>query len=267
MKWTKEAEDAIKKVPFFVRKRVKTRVEKEALAENKPQVTLTEVEATRKRFLNNMESEVQGHRVETCFGSGGTCPNRAVGTDRLVKRIEDLLKKEDLLGFLKKTMIGDLKFHHEFRVTIADCPNACSQPQIRDIGIIGAAIPGIGIEECSLCNACVEVCAENAVRLDIENEAPVIDMDKCLYCKKCIEACPTGTLIKASEGFRVLLGGKLGRHPRLAQELPGIFTEDMVLEIVQNCVRFYKENSRDGKRFGELLKGIDPHHFLLPCEE
>ena len=32
MKWTPEAEDAIKKVPFFVRKRVRARVEKEAAA-------------------------------------------------------------------------------------------------------------------------------------------------------------------------------------------------------------------------------------------
>jgi len=30
MEWTPEAEDAVKKVPFFVRKRVKARVEKEA---------------------------------------------------------------------------------------------------------------------------------------------------------------------------------------------------------------------------------------------
>jgi len=30
MKWTDEAEAALKKVPFFVRKKVRTRVEKEA---------------------------------------------------------------------------------------------------------------------------------------------------------------------------------------------------------------------------------------------
>ena len=30
MKWTPEAEDAIKSVPFFVRKKVRTRVEDEA---------------------------------------------------------------------------------------------------------------------------------------------------------------------------------------------------------------------------------------------
>ncbi len=32
MKWTPEAEKAVKKVPFFVRKRVRARVEKEAAA-------------------------------------------------------------------------------------------------------------------------------------------------------------------------------------------------------------------------------------------
>jgi len=36
MEWTTEAEGAIKKVPFFVRKKVRARVEKEALDINKP---------------------------------------------------------------------------------------------------------------------------------------------------------------------------------------------------------------------------------------
>ncbi|MGD9332960.1 MAG: sulfite reductase, partial [Desulfobacterales bacterium] len=45
MKWAPEAEKAIKKVPFFVRKRVRARVEKEAEAGGKPVVTLAEVKA------------------------------------------------------------------------------------------------------------------------------------------------------------------------------------------------------------------------------
>jgi len=42
MKWTSEAESAIKKVPFFVRKRVKVRVEKEAYDAGKAMITLAE---------------------------------------------------------------------------------------------------------------------------------------------------------------------------------------------------------------------------------
>jgi len=142
MKWTKQAEQAIKKVPFFVRKRVKIRVENEAADGGKNLITINEVKSTQKKFLNKMSSEIKGYQIDTCFGQNG-CPNKANSGDNLLKKIEKLLKKEDLLGFLKQNVKGDLKFHHEFRVTIADCPNACSQPQIKDIGIIGASKPGI----------------------------------------------------------------------------------------------------------------------------
>jgi cyclic pyranopterin phosphate synthase len=43
MKWTSEAEAAIKKVPFFVRKKVRARVEREAAAEGKAVVTIAEM--------------------------------------------------------------------------------------------------------------------------------------------------------------------------------------------------------------------------------
>ena len=46
MEWTIEAEDAIKKVPFFVRKKVRQRVEKEAIIDNKSIISIKEVKAT-----------------------------------------------------------------------------------------------------------------------------------------------------------------------------------------------------------------------------
>lgn len=76
MKWTAEAENAVKKVPFFVRKRVRARVEKEAAEAGKARITIAEVTATQARFLSKMETDIQGYQIETCFGSGG-CPNRA----------------------------------------------------------------------------------------------------------------------------------------------------------------------------------------------
>lgn len=256
MKWTPEAEEAIKKVPFFVRKRVRARVEKEAEAAGSPMVSLTDVKATQARYLANMGSEIKGYQIETCFGPSG-CPNRAIISDQLVARIEADVQKEDLLGFLKQTVKGDLKFHHEFRITLADCPNACSQPQIKDVGIIGACAPRITDEPCSLCEACVEACREDAIRIDAENEMPIVDPDLCLKCGKCIPACPTGTLAQGQKGFRVQLGGKLGRHPQLAKELPGIYDEHTVMEIVSDCLRFYKNNSRQGKRFAQILSPAD----------
>jgi len=254
MEWSDEAENAIRKVPFFVRKKVRARIEKEAASEGKKEVTITEVNATRSRFLSGMDSEIKGFQVDNCFGQSA-CPDKAVSAELLLSKIEKLLEKEDLLGFLRQNVKGDLKFHHEFRISLAECPNACSQPQIKDIGIIGSAKPKVTDEPCSLCEACIEACREDAITVDKEKETPVINFSLCLGCGKCIEACPTGTICEGEKGFRVQLGGKLGRHPKLASELAGTFSEDEVLKIVKQCIRFYKKNNKAGKRFADLYKG------------
>ncbi len=252
MQWTDEAREAIKKVPFFVRKRVRARVEEEARKEGKTTITLAEINATQKRYLTGgMAKEVKGYQLDMCFGPAG-CPNRIQPAGNLPDKIEAILKDADLISFLKSKGIKDLKFHHEFRVTLADCPNACSQPQIKDIGIIAAAMPAVSDETCSGCNACAETCRENAIAVD-DTPQPVIEPEKCVACGQCIPVCPTGTLTDGVKGFRVQLGGKLGRHPRLARELPGIHDEAAVLDIVAESIRLYKQNNRNGERFGELL--------------
>jgi len=256
MKWTSEAEQAVKKVPFFVRKKVRMRIEKEATRAGRKNVSLADVRATQARFLSNMSSEIKGYQLDTCFGANG-CPNRANHGDKLLERIERRLKKENLHGFLKQQVKGDLKFHHEFRISLADCPNACSQPQIKDMGIIGACLPELTDESCTLCETCLDECRENAMTLKQGKNRPVIDFDLCLACGKCIETCPTGTISAGKTGFRVQVGGKLGRHPQLAKELPGIYSEDEVIRIVTECLAIYKANGKKGERFAEILKPSD----------
>ena len=260
MKWDKDAEKAVSRVPFFVRRRVRKRVEEEASRSGARVVTLDHVDACRKRFLERMEDEVQGFRVETCFGEGG-CPNRAVSSDGIADRLEDMLEGRKLKDFLKERVQGPLKMHHEFRVSVSDCPNACSRPQIVDVGLIGACRPEITNETCSLCNACVESCREEAISL--KDEGPSIDPEKCLLCGQCIEACPTGTLMRGKEWYLILVGGKLGRHPRLAQELPGIHGPDEVLNMIDHILDIYQRNCLKGERLGEIVEreGFDINHI------
>ena len=256
LEWTKEAENAVKKVPFFVRKKVRARIEAQVAETGKKTVTLADVKTAQKRHLQMMSEEIKGYQLDTCFGSSG-CPNRTIPSEKLLERIEKMMITEDLLSFLKHHVQGDLKYHHEFRITIAECPNACSQPQIKDIGIIAAQIPDVTDEVCTACEACVEACPDNCIHLHSTPEKPDIDMQRCMSCGKCIRVCPTQTIQERKSGFRVLLGGKLGRHPRLAMELPGVYTEKKVLDIIQYCITFYKRNSRHGERFAQIFKKSD----------
>ena len=258
MKWMPDAEAAIKNVPFFVRKKVRSRIENDTEAAGKTMVSLSDVKAAQARFMSKMNSDIKGYQVDTCFGSSG-CPNPANSCDVLIKKIESLLENANLLTFLKERVEGDLKYHNEFRVTLAECPNACSQPQIKDVGIIGAVIPEITGEECSGCEACVEACIETCITIDREN-IPEIDHARCLKCGKCIHVCPSGTIAAKNKGFRVLLGGKLGRHPKLAVELKGIYSENEVLQLVKNCIDYYKTHSKHGERFAEI---VDPEDFKV----
>jgi dissimilatory sulfite reductase (desulfoviridin) alpha/beta subunit len=252
MKWTGEAEQAVSRVPFFVRKRVKKRVEEEAGRLGSREVTIDHVHTCQKKYLSNMEEEVKGFQVETCFGPSG-CPNRAITDNGMAGRIERLLAGKNLKSFLKEKVKGPLKIHHEFRISISDCPNACSRPQIADIGLIGANRPEVSDSPCTGCGACVESCRENAIIFKDAESGPHIDYTKCLSCGKCISACPSGTLRSVQTGWRILIGGKLGRHPQLGTELKGIYSCEQAVLMIERCLDFYMAHNLDGERFGEVI--------------
>ncbi len=265
MDWSKEAEDAVSKVPFFVRRRVKKRVEEEARVAGKSFVTIDEVNKTRKKYLSSMESEIKGHQVETCFGPGG-CPNRAIATEGLPEKIESCCASRDLLKMLKEKVEGQLKFHHEFRISISDCPNSCSRPQIADIGVIGAKKPAVDTSVCSGCGSCVVICKENAFEMSEDGESVTYDEEACIACGKCLNICPTGAITEGTQGYRVQLGGKLGRHPQLARELPGIYPETELLEIIEKCLDHHVLCNVGGERFGEVINKTGTE-FLKTVED
>jgi dissimilatory sulfite reductase (desulfoviridin) alpha/beta subunit len=252
MKWSREANEAIAKVPFFVRKRV----EEEAIRYGVGEVLLDHVKTCQRPFLNQMEDEVKGYQVDTCFGPSG-CPNRALISDDFSKKIEERLAGRNLKSFLTARGKGLLKMHHEFRISISDCPNACSRPQIVDVGLIGARSPKVLDITCNQCGACIAVCREGAISLT--GQPPLVDPNKCLSCGQCIPACTTGTLQDAARGYRILVGGKLGRHPALGRELPEIYSLEEALKVVDHCLDHYQRYCLRGERFGEILgrTGVD----------
>ncbi len=67
-------------------------------------------------------------------------------------------------------------------------------------------------------------------------------------------------IMGTAKGFVVFVGGKMGKNPRLADQLPfTIATESELLLIIEATLAWYAANGKDGERFGSTIyrRGID----------
>ena len=209
--------------------------------------------------------EIKGWRVETCKGPKQGCVNRAAPDDALAADIDGVFRSRDFAIGLRSLVGGTLRRRHEFSVAVADCPNACSRPQIADLGLIGAAEPGFTNEACHQCMGCVHACREGAVTHP--GLLPMINSGRCVRCGSCCRVCLSGTLQVVRRGWRILLGGKLGRHPRLGTELAGIYRREGVLAAADCCIGYYLRNARPGERLGDLLQRIGDEELTACIQE
>jgi dissimilatory sulfite reductase (desulfoviridin) alpha/beta subunit len=181
-----------------------------------------------------------------------------------VNAVAEILKEEiEASGWcahLVERTRGRILLHQKFRVALAGCPNACSEPQIRDFGVIGRMQPGRGEPDCDQCMECEAACRECAIVVEAE---PHIDRDRCVDCGACVRACPAGTLVAAQTGYRVLVGGKLGRHPRLADTLLERTDEAGVRAAARAALGIMRQGEA---RLGEILEreGLEPLCRALP---
>jgi anaerobic sulfite reductase subunit C len=257
--WDSEAEKMLRRVPFFVRKRVRTKVEEEVAAAGRNCVTTGDLEESKRKHLKSLSEGIKGFSLDGCFGSSG-CQNAVVASADLLSNLDNLLEKADLLTFLRSSLGERLKLHHQLRLTIADCPNSCSQPQIKDIGIIGQAQLLCNPQECTGCGECEAVCEESAIVLK-DGFLVGIDEKLCVQCGACAQICPTDSLITTIGTYRVLVGGKLGRHPQLARELTRDLDDHQVLKLVSVIVDFFKANAKSGERLATLINRIGWQDF------
>lgn len=188
--------------------------------------------------------EGPGYCVTACRGAVD-CPRRALDAPDLPQTLADAL------GRLPLTPApGAQHAHTLLRVAVAYCPNACSQPQIADAGAIGAALPAVDPGACVACGACAATCREAAVDLDGLGTIRGIDAARCLGCGACAAACPAQAITTGQRGFRLLVGGKLGRHPRLADELPGLRAPGVLpalaADFLAACLAARQEHERPG---------------------
>lgn len=194
------------------------------------------------------------YAVKVCRGAA-TCPRAVTGID-VSADIEAAMARTGWSGFLHSG-VGAIRHHHQFRLAVASCPNGCTQPHIADFALIGFTRIGVSPDACTACGQCMDACAENA--LDLKNGIS-LDPSSCLGCAACARVCPEGALAAGEAAWRVLLGGKLGRHPRLAHEL-GIFNLEDALTVLEKVVAVLVDRGRPGLRLGDLIEEMGREKF------
>ncbi|HHX51613.1 MAG TPA: 4Fe-4S binding protein [Clostridia bacterium] len=284
MQWEKEAEERLQRVPFFIRKKVKKQIEDFVYSQGKSLVTNLDVTRARQQLADGNSIKTAGgsltegeldkiaaivdrgvviegldtryRQFKVCGGAAG-CPLSLIDEKSLALSLKEIAGEMDLDGFIAGGIDGPALFHHRFKVALAGCPNNCSQPQIADFALIGQARPHLAGGKCNHCRLCLETCLEKAIIL--ETEGPLFDYDLCLNCGDCARVCPRDVITDEKIGYKVLIGGKLGRHPRLAGTVAELVDESTVKEMFRRTLALFKSEAFDGERFADLVNRLGFH--------
>lgn len=201
-----------------------------------------------------MHTTLPTYSLKVCRGAE-SCPHAVIGKD-VSDSILDVLDRSGWAGYLASG-VRPIRHHHQFRLAVASCPNGCSQPHIADFALIAAARIRLDPGACEACGLCVDACAEKALSLD---GGIRIDQARCLGCTACVRVCPAGALQSEETGYRVLLGGKLGRRPRLAHEL-GFFSLAESMTVLERALSLLISAGRPGLRLGDLIETTGREKF------
>ena len=280
MEWDKPATLLLEKAPPFVQKIVREKVETLARERGKTVVTEADVIAARESFMGepnpqhttakqppddeklsilrkytkyfDKEGNPVLYQVKSCRGAEINCPflitDSDILSDKLRNRLEELHFTEKLIDKIE----GQILPHQTMKLAVSGCPNSCSMPQIKDFGV--HAVEPVSVDpdcKCIECMKCVETCREDAIT--VKNGNVTIDKEKCVHCGLCARVCPTGTIKAEKKKYRVMIGGKGGRHPRFALDLLLQADESAALKALDVCVDIIL-TSKAEHRFRTLIE-------------
>jgi dissimilatory sulfite reductase (desulfoviridin) alpha/beta subunit len=185
-----------------------------------------------------------GPRVRTVTACQGSvvCPSGVIDSQDLAQALD--------------TAFYGRPVPHKFKLAVTGCTNNCIKAEENDVGVKGWIEPRWAAADCTYCGLCEASCATRAIRVEA-GVAVRLDGAACIGCGDCIQVCPTGSMAEAARGFRIFVGGKFGRVPRLGRRiLPVLRTKEEVVRAASAVLESFRRHGVPGERFAETVDRI-----------
>ncbi len=194
-----------------------------------------------------LESGGAGARVRPVTAcKGTTCTFGFYDTQALGKKVHDRFYGE----------LGTVRLPHKFKIAVGGCPNNCIKPDLNDVGIVGQHPPKF-IEE--LCRGCKVCQIEKACRMKcctVEAGKMVRDTDVCNNCGYCVGKCPFKAVLGEDVAYKVYIGGRWGRITRHGSAVPGLYTEEQAMIMIEKAMLLFRDLGNKGERFAAMIDRI-----------
>jgi dissimilatory sulfite reductase (desulfoviridin) alpha/beta subunit len=141
---------------------------------------------------------------------------------------------------------------YKVKMGVTGCPNNCGKARESDIGVMGVRTPCWDESACTDCGACVSLCPVSAISVDSGTYQRAAKT--CIGCSVCSVLCPVKAWGPSSKGYTLLIGGTLGKKPRLGIPLKeNIQTEEELFELIDKTLAFYRQHGQRKERLGHLM--------------
>jgi dissimilatory sulfite reductase (desulfoviridin) alpha/beta subunit len=294
MEWDSLAGDEFVKMPLSTssKQQVKVFIEKVARKNGSDKVTLKEIDEAKKVYYAGVPEELrikeydkriaEGETdlrqrmdkeardilsremdmfdVELCHARNFRCQNQNIEVRELKKEVEQKLRELNLTELIAD-LIPDgqrIMTHDRVRVSISACPNGCTAPESRVFGVAGVAKPMVTDNVCSECFACVDRCRKRAIL--IRNGGPEIDVTRCDCCGQCIKACPDDVLAYENSGYKIWVGGHIGRFPQYGYVLFRMADKETLFRSLEASIELIREESLGEESLTSIINrlGVAP---------
>jgi Pyruvate/2-oxoacid:ferredoxin oxidoreductase delta subunit len=240
VEWDSQAADEFIKMPYAAAGKEGARAYAEKLARKNgsDKVTLKEFEETKKVYFAGVPEKVRIRELEKRIAEGEIDLRQ-----RMEKEARDMLAREVDLCDIQLCHARNFRCRNqnievrELKL-VSVCPNGCTAPESRDFGVAGVAKPMVTDGVCNECFTCVDTCRRRAIL--IRNGRPEIDVTRCDCCGQCVKLCPDDVLAYEDSGYKIWVGGHIGRIPQYGYVLFKMADKDTLFRALEVCVELIR---------------------------